>query len=287
MPPKTVGRKRAEPDEVQPHIEAAAVLRQLECSVCLEIILPPILQCELSHLLCTRCWNKLPTPRKCPTCRVALGSGRCHALEQLAAALSVPCRHALRGCTWVTSYSAAADHGSVCDFRDVTCPESGCDWKGCRTALMAHFEDSEDHHVSHEDSESVGLFVLQLGVLDEHGAVRAGYNHSSYNFDGHGFISVMYTHHDDESTSLQMLFCGPESERRKYKYKYKLISNEEDVEDEVQYKAVPLSIHMDHSEEGIRNTPGLHITMPTLRRLCDNDGYWRFEVKLQRSLFID
>ena len=148
MPPKIVGQKRAQPDDSTAHIEGACVLKQLECTICMETILPPIWHCDQSHLLCSGCRDKLPTPRKCPTCRITLRSGQNHFAERLAANLIVPCRHAPRGCTVMSKYSVATDHGAACDYRDVACIE--CGWKGCHTAMFAHYEECHPDYVAQE-----------------------------------------------------------------------------------------------------------------------------------------
>lgn len=41
-----------------------------ECPVCFDYVLPPILQCQSGHLVCTNCRPKLSC---CPTCRGPLG----------------------------------------------------------------------------------------------------------------------------------------------------------------------------------------------------------------------
>lgn len=41
-----------------------------ECPVCFEITLPPIMQCQVGHLVCSSCRPKLSC---CPTCRGTLG----------------------------------------------------------------------------------------------------------------------------------------------------------------------------------------------------------------------
>lgn len=42
-----------------------------ECPVCFEIVLPPIMQCQVGHLVCASCRPKLSC---CPTCRGNLGT---------------------------------------------------------------------------------------------------------------------------------------------------------------------------------------------------------------------
>jgi E3 ubiquitin-protein ligase SIAH1 len=41
-----------------------------ECPVCFDYALPPILQCQSGHIVCSQCRQKLSS---CPTCRGPLG----------------------------------------------------------------------------------------------------------------------------------------------------------------------------------------------------------------------
>lgn len=42
-----------------------------ECPVCFDYVLPPILQCQSGHLVCSNCRPRLTC---CPTCRGPLGN---------------------------------------------------------------------------------------------------------------------------------------------------------------------------------------------------------------------
>ena len=48
-----------------------SIEKSLECPVCLETSLPPIYQCQESHLICTRCRDKVSI---CPQCRLKYGN---------------------------------------------------------------------------------------------------------------------------------------------------------------------------------------------------------------------
>lgn len=51
-----------------------------ECPVCFDYVLPPILQCQSGHLVCSSCRSKLTC---CPTCRGSLGNIRNLAMEKV------------------------------------------------------------------------------------------------------------------------------------------------------------------------------------------------------------
>lgn len=49
----------------------SALASLFECPVCFDYVLPPILQCQNGHLVCSTCRQKLTC---CPTCRGPIGS---------------------------------------------------------------------------------------------------------------------------------------------------------------------------------------------------------------------
>ncbi|KAG5273103.1 hypothetical protein AALO_G00147690 [Alosa alosa] len=78
-----------------------------ECPVCFDYVLPPILQCQSGHLVCSNCRPKLTC---CPTCRGPLGSIRNLAMEKVANSVLFPCKYASSGCEWQGSLDAVMPH---------------------------------------------------------------------------------------------------------------------------------------------------------------------------------
>eukprot|EP01046_Picozoa_sp_COSAG06_P043853 COSAG06_NODE_5813_length_3260_cov_19.840240_1_plen_229_part_00 len=115
-------------------VSQEALLKQLECPVCLETIPPPINQCEQGHALCTECKEKLPQPRKCPECRAKLSTVRNLMLEQLVAKISLPCSYASGGCDKTVKYGDLQAHRETCDFRPFSCPATT--WRPTTTTTM-------------------------------------------------------------------------------------------------------------------------------------------------------
>ncbi len=67
-----------------------------ECPVCFDYVLPPILQCQAGHLVCSNCRPKLTC---CPTCRGQLGANiRNLAMEKVASTVLFPCKYSSGGC---------------------------------------------------------------------------------------------------------------------------------------------------------------------------------------------
>lgn len=99
-----------------------------ECPVCFEVVLPPIMQCQVGHLVCASCRPKLSC---CPTCRGTLGNIRNLAMEKVANNLMFPCKHKSTGCRMTLGLNEKAEHEEVCEYRPYSCPCPGasCSWQ--------------------------------------------------------------------------------------------------------------------------------------------------------------
>lgn len=108
-----------------------------ECPVCFDYALPPILQCQSGHLVCSNCRPKLTC---CPTCRGPLGNIRNLALEKIANTILFPCKHANTGCPASLLHTEKNEHEELCEFRPYVCPCPGatCRWQGSLDQVMPH-----------------------------------------------------------------------------------------------------------------------------------------------------
>lgn len=92
----------------------------MECVICCELMLPPIVQCETGHTLCSRCANIL---KICPTCNQSVLTGiRNLAIEALSVYIKYPCRYVNDGCNAVLSSMVKIRHESHCIYRGYSCP---------------------------------------------------------------------------------------------------------------------------------------------------------------------
>ena len=219
----------------------------------------PVLHCNQASLCA------LPAPRKCPECRIPLGNARNLALEKIAAAIELPCTLQDRGCKVSCKYADIGQHVKTCDYRDMKCPEPGCNWRGAPTALASHFEDTQGYHrimidtprcVNGKWSSSLTCRkVIESGELDK----DANWTRA-YQADGHVFIRLVHTHRDGTLT-IHVVFAGPESMRAKYKCTV-CISNDE-------YRSTlegaPLYAHQDTSKATIHGALGLVLSEPMIR----------------------
>ncbi len=104
-----------------------------ECPVCFDYALPPILQCQSGHIVCSQCRQKLSS---CPTCRGPLGKiykmklkkFKCNILpgnirnlgmEKVADTILFPCKYQTNGCLLNLVHKHKLEHEDCCDFRPV------------------------------------------------------------------------------------------------------------------------------------------------------------------------
>ncbi|CAF1683245.1 unnamed protein product, partial [Adineta ricciae] len=129
-----------------------------ECPVCFDYALPPILQCQSGHIVCSQCRQKLSS---CPTCRGPLGKPliefqkrsdpKCYSslcqgnirnlgMEKVADTILFPCKYQSNGCTTNLMHKHKLEHEESCDFRPYMCPCPGasCKWQGSLESVMQH-----------------------------------------------------------------------------------------------------------------------------------------------------
>ncbi|KAL1439413.1 hypothetical protein MTO96_010232 [Rhipicephalus appendiculatus] len=118
-----------------------SMLSLFECPVCLDSVLPPIVQCRNGHLVCATCRANVDT---CPVCREQLDDIRNLALERIAERVKFPCKFKSSGCTLMLSVADKLLHQSICLFRSFRCPyPSGkCKWQGSADEIRGHLVSS-------------------------------------------------------------------------------------------------------------------------------------------------
>lgn len=124
------------------------LLQELECPVCMEYMVPPIMLCNNGHNLCCTCRITLD---KCPICRGPFVKVRNLSLENLAAETLYPCKNIQMGCTKLVTRSLAKHHADECLFDRQKCPfakisNTRCSWSGPMDTVRTHVETK--HHGS-------------------------------------------------------------------------------------------------------------------------------------------
>jgi len=115
-----------------------ALLRDLECPVCMEYMVPPIQLCRNGHNICSRCRERV---QLCPACRDDFLDIRCLALENIVRRQKYTCFNRQRGCLELFSIEHIAKHHAVCVYRKIKCPfhvNWNCSWKGFKCDLKEH-----------------------------------------------------------------------------------------------------------------------------------------------------
>ncbi|CAN6326730.1 unnamed protein product [Urochloa humidicola] len=111
----------------------------LDCGICFHPLKPPIFQCDVGHVVCSSCRDKLAARGQCHVCRDPTEFRRCHAMEQVVDAIRVPCPHAAHGCANRPAYHDRERHARECPHAPYRCPAAGpCGFSGNAPALAEH-----------------------------------------------------------------------------------------------------------------------------------------------------
>eukprot|EP00386_Alphamonas_edax_P005028 GDKI01015785.1.p1 GENE.GDKI01015785.1~~GDKI01015785.1.p1 ORF type:complete len:298 (-),score=51.72 GDKI01015785.1:122-1015(-) len=141
--------------EKQNSMALVSTLELLECSVCVESMIPPIYQCKEGHTLCNECKAKV---KQCPTCRCETIDIRCRALERIAESLDeIQCKYACYGCRSTVKYATKKEHEQKCAFRPFQCLHiaQGCSFEGSSIELVRHLV--EQHQYVQQESSRINF----------------------------------------------------------------------------------------------------------------------------------
>ena len=117
-------------------------MKELECPVCMEFMMPPIMMCHNGHNICSNCRFKL---KKCPTCKKSFLKVRNIALEKFVQKMESRCCYANYGCKLSFPPGIIEQHQNRCMFRVYNCPLSNaerilCSWNDSYMKLKGHIE---------------------------------------------------------------------------------------------------------------------------------------------------
>ena len=93
----------------------------INCVVCNEVILPPILQCSKGHLICSDCKKHCSN---CPQCRCRLNTSRNFIFEKLIEDMKFKCKYL--DCNEMIEYNNLKEHHLNCKNKPYTCYKSNC-----------------------------------------------------------------------------------------------------------------------------------------------------------------
>lgn len=149
-----------------------ALLSDLECPVCTDYMVPPIILCSNGHNICRKCRQSVEC---CPICRGQISCIRNVTLEKIARRQRYPCANRDKGCSLVFTMDLIADHQAVCRYGPMKCPMNKfpsvrCSWKGLMSELKKHVKDSHDEYYKdtpYVRSYNVGNAEAVRFILDE------------------------------------------------------------------------------------------------------------------------
>ncbi|CAH1103302.1 unnamed protein product [Psylliodes chrysocephalus] len=205
-----------------------------ECPVCFEVVLPPIMQCQVGHLVCASCRPKLSC---CPTCRGTLGNIRNLAMEKVANNLMFPCKHKSTGCRMSLGLNEKAEHEEICEFRPYSCPCPGasCSWQGQLDKVMVHLQHAHKN-ITTLNGEDIVFLATEINLA---GAVDWVMMQSCF---GHHFMLVLEKQEKNDGHTqffaiVQLI--GSRKQAEHFAYRLELNGNRR----RLIWEAVPRSSH--------------------------------------------
>jgi E3 ubiquitin-protein ligase SIAH1 len=183
-----------------------ALLKELECPVCMQYMVPPIKLCTNGHNICSKCRERV---QHCPTCRARFSEIRCLALENIARRQEYPCANRRSGCLELFSIEHIAEHHTLCVYGKIKCPfhiNWNCSWKGFKSDLKEHAKAAHPECYFEETTLRSSLFCDRiLTVLSCFGELFVHYKRIQ---DGRLYCAVQ--------------LIGTSSEASKYKCEFTL-----------------------------------------------------------------
>jgi len=179
------------------------LLKDLECPVCMEYMVPPIKICTNGHNICSKCKESVIC---CPTCRGSFSETRNVALENIARRQKYPCANRQGGCLDLFSIEHIAEHHAVCVYGKIKCPKPWeCSWIGLKNDLKEHVKSAHPNAFVEDsvllDSELVGCWAF-FSYFDE--------------------LFAYYKRKLDDRIYAEVQLIGTSSEASKYKCEFTL-----------------------------------------------------------------
>jgi hypothetical protein len=115
-----------------------ALLKELECPVCMEYMVPLIKLYTNGHNICSKCKESVVW---CPTCRAEFIEISNVALGNVARSQKFPSANRQSGCLQLFSTEHIAEHHTVCVYGEIGYPfklNTNRSWNGLQSDLKAH-----------------------------------------------------------------------------------------------------------------------------------------------------
>ncbi|XP_074659820.1 E3 ubiquitin-protein ligase SIAH1-like isoform X2 [Tubulanus polymorphus] len=227
-----------------------------ECPVCFDYALPPIMQCQSGHIVCSSCRPKLSS---CPTCRGPLGNIRNLAMEKVASTVMFPCKYVSTGCPVTLLHTEKGDHEEGCEF-SCPCPGASCKWHGSLEQVMPHLMHSHKS-ITTLQGEDIVFLATDINLP---GAVDWVMMQSCF---GHHFMLVL---EKQEKFEAQMFYAivqliGTRKQAENFAYRLELNGHRR----RLTWEATPRSIH-DGVQVAIANSDCLVFDTNIAQLFADN-----------------
>ena len=180
------------------------LMKDLECPVCMQYMVPPIKLCTNGHNICNKCRERV---QFCPTCRSEFLETRNVVLENIARRLKYPCVNRQSGCLELFSVEHIAKHNAGCVYGKIRCPVNllnMCSWNGLKNDLKEHAKAAHPDYFLERSTFHDQHISGALAVLSCFGEL---FTYRKQKKDGRYYAAVQ--------------LIGTSSEASKYKCEYK------------------------------------------------------------------
>jgi len=182
------------------------LLKDLECPVCMQYMVPPIKLCTNGHKICTKCRGRVQC---CPTCRAEFSEIRNVDLENIVRRQKYPCAYRQNGCLDLFSIEHINEHNDFCVYGKIKCPftlSMNCPWNGFKSDLKEHAKQA--HRKCFSEKSKFNSFLFEDKFLQ-----------LLYCF-GEFFVSYQRIRNGRFYCAVQLI--GTSSEASKYECKFTL-----------------------------------------------------------------
>ena len=178
------------------------LLKDLECPVCMEYMVPPIWLCTNGHNICSICRQ---TVQFCPSCRAEFSGTKNVVLENIARRQKYPCVNRQNGCLELFSIEHIAKHHARCVYGKIECPFYNCSWNGFKNNFKEHVKQAHEKSIFWVPTFSSPNIANAVAIVSNFGELFTYYKQIR---DGRYYAAVQ--------------LIGTSSEASKYKCEFTL-----------------------------------------------------------------
>jgi len=240
---------------------------KIECPVCMEIPRNgPVYVCTNGHFVCKKCKKE-----SCPSCRVAMGSGK----SLLAVAILENIEHKCKfvDCEEQFARDKLDDHEKICKHRTVSCPYDLCNEKLALSKLLDHLGDqtcsSNSVPIVIENISKCGR--LNFGTSDSSQS-ELNWRPTTYVYQDIGF--VVFPKKYDNFYYFSMVMFGSEDECSKYNIELVVYDRDsaasQDSEVSFKFRGKPCSIDEDEEKQKYLGLTVNNLGMERILRKSNN-----------------